>query len=68
MKKVVSIILLITTISGFLYGCAGAPEVTETVTETEKETETETDEVTEMPAETEEIGWALRRRTVRGGP
>ena len=43
MKKTVSIILLLTMIFGFLYGCTGAPEVTTAeLTETEKETETET--------------------------
>ena len=49
MKKAVSIVLIIFTVFGFLYGCAGGEEITtadETVTETETEKEVTVEETT----------------------
>ena len=54
MKRIISLVLLLMMLSGFLFGCSDAPETTVTdITETEEQTETE--EVTEMPVETDEI-------------
>ena len=55
MKRIISLALLLTMLSGFLFGCSGAPEVTAAESGTGTETETETEEVTEMPVETDEI-------------